>query len=172
MYLVKLNDGAELLVELDETDRGKWRATLDDGSTVDLEVRGRANDGTFVLVVDGTQRAFSIDAVDGERFVLAEGPLATDVEVVHAADVVLEKFGAREAAEAADTETLTSPITGIVLRVETEVGATVERGDALVVVEAMKMENAMSAPRGGVVVETFVEPGQTVFVGDPLVEIE
>ena len=61
---------------------------------------------------------------------------------------------------------------GKVVRVQLEVGATVEKGTGVVVVEAMKMQNEMKSPREGVVVSIKVKPGDTVNAGDVLAVIE
>jgi pyruvate carboxylase subunit B len=170
MYFVKLQDGAEIAVQIAETERGRWQATTADGDTVDLEVKGRGTDGRFVIVVDGRERTFQVDPRTG-GFTLVEDDQRHDVEVAHAADLVLERV-ARNSPDLPETETLTSPITGIVLDVRTEVGTEVDQGDIVIVVEAMKMENSLGAPRSGKVMEIFAEAGQTVFVGDPLVQIQ
>jgi acetyl-CoA/propionyl-CoA carboxylase biotin carboxyl carrier protein len=170
MYFVKLQNGAEIAVQLVQTDRGRWRATTADGNSVDLEVKGRGADGAFVLVVDGVQRTFHVDPRDGSLS-LIEDDVSHDVEVVHAADLVLERAAQSETSRSG-AEMLTSPITGIVLQMPVKTGASVAEGDIVVVVEAMKMENSLGAPRSGTVVEVFAQPGQTVFVGDPLVQIQ
>jgi biotin carboxyl carrier protein len=61
---------------------------------------------------------------------------------------------------------------GKVVRVQTEAGATVEKGAGVVVVEAMKMQNEMKSPREGVVVSINVKPGDTVNAGDVLAVVE
>jgi biotin carboxyl carrier protein len=61
---------------------------------------------------------------------------------------------------------------GKVVRVQIEAGAIVEKGDGLVVVEAMKMQNEMKSPRAGVVVSISVKPGDTVNAGDVLAVVE
>ena len=170
MYFVKLQNGSEIAVQLAQTERGRWRATTADGESVDLEVKGRGADGAFVIVVNGVQRAFRVNPADGS-FTLIEDDTSHDIEVVHAADLVLERAAGVEV-ERSEIETLTSPITGIVLSVPTSAGANVDEGDVVIVVEAMKMENSLGAPRSGTVVEVYAEPGQTVFVGDPLVQIK
>lgn len=170
MYFVKLQNGSEIAVQLAQTDRGRWRATTADGTSVDLEVKGRGADGAFVLVVDGVQRAFRADAHDGS-LTLVEDNESQEVAVVHAADLVLERIGKTDASRP-EVDTLTSPITGIVLEVPAVTGQSVAAGQIVIVVEAMKMENSLGAPRSGTVVEVFAEPGQTVFVGDPLVQIK
>jgi 3-methylcrotonyl-CoA carboxylase alpha subunit len=66
---------------------------------------------------------------------------------------------------------LVAPMPGKVVAVLVEVGQPVQPGTALVVLEAMKMENEFRATAGGVVTEVLVTPGQTVNAGDPLVVI-
>jgi len=65
-----------------------------------------------------------------------------------------------------------APMPGKVVRVQTEVGATVEKGAGVIVVEAMKMQNEMKSPRDGTVVSIKVKPGDTVNAGDVLAVVE
>lgn len=65
-----------------------------------------------------------------------------------------------------------APMPGKVVRVQLEVGADVEKGTGIVVVEAMKMQNEMKAPRAGKVVSIKVKPGDTVNAGDVLAVVE
>ena len=67
---------------------------------------------------------------------------------------------------------IVAPMPGKVVRVQTEAGATVEKGAGVIVVEAMKMQNEMKSPRAGVVVSINVKPGDTVNAGDVLAVIE
>ena len=67
---------------------------------------------------------------------------------------------------------IVAPMPGKVVRVQLEVGANVEKGAGIVVVEAMKMQNEMKSPRAGVVVSINVKPGDTVNAGDVLAVIE
>lgn len=63
-------------------------------------------------------------------------------------------------------------ITGTVWKIEVEVGDTVEEGDAVVILESMKMEMPVEAEDPGVVKEILVEEGQSVSEGDALVVLE
>ena len=60
---------------------------------------------------------------------------------------------------------------GKVVRVLVEGGAKVEKGDGIVVVEAMKMQNEMKSPRAGVVISVNVKPGDTVNAGEVLATV-
>lgn len=55
-----------------------------------------------------------------------------------------------------------SPMPGLVSRVKVEAGQKVKKGDGLVVVEAMKMENEIKSPINGKVIKVEVEPGKAV----------
>ncbi|MBI2898432.1 MAG: acetyl-CoA carboxylase biotin carboxyl carrier protein subunit [Deltaproteobacteria bacterium] len=61
---------------------------------------------------------------------------------------------------------------GRVVKVLAAPGDAVERGQGLVVVEAMKMENELAAPMSGTVRSVHAEPGKTVESGQILVELE
>ena len=61
---------------------------------------------------------------------------------------------------------------GKVVRLIASVGDAVEKGDAVLVVEAMKMQNDLKAPKAGVVKEIKVSEGTTVAAGDVLAVVE
>jgi acetyl-CoA/propionyl-CoA carboxylase biotin carboxyl carrier protein len=66
---------------------------------------------------------------------------------------------------AAGSDAIVSPMQGTVLAVAVADGDTVEPGQVLCIVEAMKMENEVRAPHGGVVAELSVAPGEPVGAG-------
>ncbi len=61
---------------------------------------------------------------------------------------------------------------GRVLKVNVAAGANVSRGQALVVLESMKMEQTIAAPKEGKVKGVYVSAGDTVTRGQTLVELE
>ena len=61
---------------------------------------------------------------------------------------------------------------GKVLQVRVAAGDRVARGDTLVILEAMKMEHAVTAPHDGTVAEVRAEPGQQVEAGAILVVLD
>jgi 3-methylcrotonyl-CoA carboxylase alpha subunit len=76
------------------------------------------------------------------------------------------------AARARETGNLVSPMPGRVRRVEVAAGDRVERGQVVVIVEAMKMEHAIRSPREGIVAAVRFNQGDLVDAGVELVEIE
>ena len=65
-----------------------------------------------------------------------------------------------------------SPMAGLIVDVLTSVGSHVKRGDALIILEAMKMENNILSSKDGIVKAINVSKGQEVEVGTPLIVIE
>ena len=74
-------------------------------------------------------------------------------------------------AGAAGNGTIAAPMQGTILRLLVQVGDEVSAGQAVLVLEAMKMENHLNAEMGGTVKEIRVQPGDTVGTGDVLVVI-
>ena len=62
----------------------------------------------------------------------------------------------------AGKQTVTSPMPGRIVKVLVRPGDEVRQGQALVIVEAMKMENELKSPKAGKIVELYVKEGQTV----------
>ena len=68
-------------------------------------------------------------------------------------------------------ETIKAPMPGLVVAVTVEAGQSIFTGQRVVVLQAMKMENELTAPRDGVVRQVHVQPGQIVEHGQLLVEL-
>jgi biotin carboxyl carrier protein len=68
--------------------------------------------------------------------------------------------------------TVVAPMPGRIVAVSVAAGDAVERGQTVVVLEAMKMESVITAPAGGTVKEVLVSAGQPVRQRQPLVRIE
>ena len=82
----------------------------------------------------------------------------------------MPRFGDPE--KAAPAGSLLAPMPGLVLRVLAEVGAVVTAGQPLLVLEAMKMEQTVSAPAHGVVAELRAKAGEQVSTGQVLAVLE
>ena len=69
-------------------------------------------------------------------------------------------------------ESITSPMPGNILSVNVAAGDTVKKGQVLMVLEAMKMENEIMAPHDAKVAQVLAAKGATVNTGDVLVVLE
>ena len=74
-------------------------------------------------------------------------------------------------AQVSEGTQVTSPLPGNVLAIKVKVGDAVKAGDAVAVVEAMKMENEIAAPCDGVVKQIVKDKGSVVATGDVLLVI-
>ena len=67
---------------------------------------------------------------------------------------------------------IVAQMTGRIIRVDVQAGDEVTEGQILLIIEAMKMENEITAPIGGTVTQVAVAPGGRISEGDLLVQIE
>ena len=65
----------------------------------------------------------------------------------------------------AGTKSITAPMPGTILKVNVQAGAAVKKGDVLMILEAMKMENEIMAPADGTVAAVNVAQGVSVEAG-------
>ncbi len=113
--------------------------------------------------------------VDGRRFsVRVWLPAAATVAPASGAPAARTRPKLTSAASGggAGDGTVSAPMQGTIVKVLVEVGAPVEAGQAIVVLEAMKMENHVNAERAGTVAEIRVAAGDSVGTGDVLAVIE
>ena len=64
-----------------------------------------------------------------------------------------------------------SPLPGVVMELKVSVGAKVKRGDVVLTIDAMKMENEISASKDGTVTAFYVQKGSKVEQGTPIYEL-
>ncbi len=121
-----------------------------DGRTWRIESEGRRSDATAVRRGD---ELTVFHAGQAHAFLVPDA-LALAEEAAHGGDRVA------------------APMTGLVKSVAARPGARVERGAALAVMEAMKMEHTLRSPRDGTVAEVLVAAGEQVAEGAVLITLE
>ena len=103
--------------------------------------------------------------VDEYEALAPVAPAAAPVAAAPAAPVAAPAAAAPAPVAAAAGEQVTAPMPGTILKVNVTQGAAVKKGDILVVLEAMKMENEILAPKDGTVAQVAVSKGATVDTG-------
>ena len=78
----------------------------------------------------------------------------------------------RKAAGGGGKGAVCAPMPGVILEVSVKAGETVERGQQVAILDAMKMHNVIGAPRAGTIAEVFVEAGQNVDHGAAIVKFK
>lgn len=163
-------------VSVEQGDRaGRWRVTVD-GAPHILDV---ARVGEFGLSVLRTVPAENGTVTASRELQICPGPLPGELLVSLGGRVVGVTTNGRRGRRATDAGplghgevTLVAPMPGRVVRVLVSAGETVAPRQAVVVVEAMKMENELRAPRAGRVREVTVTAGMSVDAGCILAVIE
>ena len=84
---------------------------------------------------------------------------------------VAPKAKERPKADLSDSTQVAAPIPGLIAQLQASVGGKVSKGDKLLMMEAMKMQNSVYAPMDGVVAELYVAVGDTVEAKDLLMRI-
>ena len=94
-----------------------------------------------------------------------------EVEIEEISGAAAAAPAAPAAPAAAGGEVVAAPMPGNILAVNVKAGDTVKKGQVLVVLEAMKMENEIVCPRDGTVVSVSVTKGASVVTGEALCAI-
>ncbi|NLK38715.1 MAG: acetyl-CoA carboxylase biotin carboxyl carrier protein subunit [Clostridiales bacterium] len=110
--------------------------------------RGRAN------IIKATEITQSVDAPSAPQ------PTASATE------------RAAVTAPATNAKVVAAPMPGTILDIKATPGKKVNKGEVLLILEAMKMENEIVAPEDGMVAQVFVTKGATVTTGDSLISIQ
>jgi biotin carboxyl carrier protein len=148
---------------------------MGDPQSLRLTVAGRGFEVTFRpisedclwMVVDGkATKVFVTRATEGTLVFLAGRSY-----LVQDADRLAMQAPGRDGHEEIPKE-VTPPMPAVVVRILVSEGATVKRGQGLIVVTAMKMETTLGAPYGGKVKKIYASINQKVAPGDILAEIE
>ena len=153
-------DGEPHLVQIEE-DGGRPAVKLDGRA---LDVDARPMEGFFIsMLVGGKAHEVTVEP-DGDGWRVQVGIEAHRVSFID--PLRPTRAGGKSAAGRTEGLTqITSMMPGKVVRVLVKVGDTVAEGQDLVVVEAMKMENAITAPAAGRVLELKAASGDAVETG-------
>jgi methylmalonyl-CoA carboxyltransferase 1.3S subunit len=121
--------------------------------------------------------------IDSKQYEVDVGVAEPEVPVGHARLQAVESSAARtpvastagppvESSSVVESKVCRSPVSGIVASVVAQPGQTLQVGDVLLVLEAMKMETQVTAPVAGRVAAIKVKAGESVQSGQILVEFE
>ena len=165
-FLAKLADQTYRL-EIEDVGKSVYKISIDGHEfLVDGKKTGRTN---YSLIVDNRSFEIEVDNSEDEYRVLVDGRNYR----VHMVDERRVRVGgAQGGRELHGRQKVSVPMPGKVIAVLVSEGDAVEKGQGLVIVEAMKMENEVRSPINGEVKEIRVEPGETVEGGAVLVMVE
>ncbi len=166
-YVTWLND-REVTVELVELEGARVVARIEDGDDVREHVLNvRRSGGTWVARdAGGTVSRGTVVARDEQRQSITHGFAFGEVRVINERDALL---GGADAGAGGGEVTVAMP--GRVVKVLAAVGESVEKGQSVLIIEAMKMENDVRAKRDGVITAIHVSEGDSVEADRVMMEI-
>ena len=167
MKFVAIVHGKQRTVEIDRAE-GLFRVTIDNAKT--FVVDGFLPGGQSVsMLIDGEAYEVGI-AKKQNQFTVYFYNDTIDFEMIEA-----RKFQASSGALSASTSgplKIHAPMPGKVVKVTVQEQSTVNEGDSLMVIEAMKMQNELKAPKSGTVAKINVKDGEAVSISQVLMVLE
>ncbi len=120
-------------------------------------------------------RVYEVEVEKGNAVIINEyeaidAPKAAPAPVA-AAPVAPQPAPAAAAAPASSVTAVKSPLPGAIMDVKISAGQAVKKGDVVMTIEAMKMENEINAPKDGTITAVHVSKGSKVEQGTPLYDL-
>ncbi len=141
-----------------------------DGVTYTVDFESVGDQPVFSLLIEGRSFEGLVYPQDDEWQVLLHGTLYT-LQIEDERERRLRAAGGGELAEKSEFQ-LKAPMPGLVVEIPVEAGQMVEKGDVLLILESMKMQNELKAPRAGKVARIRVEIGDTVAQKQTLLTVD
>jgi biotin carboxyl carrier protein len=165
IYKVKIDDKS-YQVSIDQDSRIAYI----DQKRIPFNFTGLSDGNHYSLLIENKIYNFFIERSE-QGLDICYGSVSVHAEI---SDEKTERFknlmGASR--EISATISLKAPMPGLVLKIEVEPGQLVKKGDGLVIIEAMKMENELKAHSSVTVKEIKVKPGQPVEKNQVLILFE
>ena len=124
----------------------------------------------YLIKVNGNQYEVEVEEVKVESAAVASTP----VKAAPAAPAAAAQTAAapkKDTAVPQGATTVNAPMPGTILKVNVNQGDSVKKGQVLLILEAMKMENEIPAPKDGIVASVNVGKGTAVSAGDVMISI-
>jgi propionyl-CoA carboxylase alpha chain len=142
-----------------------------DGERVSAAVKWQPGQPLLEARIDGQEAIVQVERSPGSAFRLAHGGVVRRVQVL--SPRAGELLGLMPAKTAPDTSRLLlSPMPGLLSAITVMPGQEIKAGEALAVVEAMKMENVLRAERDGRIARIRASPGDSLAVDQVILEFE
>jgi biotin carboxyl carrier protein len=143
-----------------------WRCRLN-GKEFPLDVVSPQT-GLLSILVDGESHEVRQESAAGQSVIVVDHQRFTAV----VRDPRSYRFRRNRPEGAQGVQKIAAPMPGRVVRILAQVGTAVEAGQAVLVIEAMKMQNELKAPKKGKVTKLNVKEGAAVEAGQTLAEVE
>lgn len=160
-------DGQELNVHVDSIE-GKGNL---EGNAFDFDI-SKQNGHFYHLEKDGkTYNVQVLPGDDAKKPKIRVNGLVYDTELIDKYDELVKSLGMEKFTKV-EIKELKSPMPGLVIKLDVKVGDTIAKGDPIMILEAMKMENVIKSRGEGKIASITVKEGQAVEKNELLVSFE
>jgi len=153
-------------MKIEQAAGGDYRVLIDDDE-YQVDARRVGGGAILSLLVEGRSYEIHVAGSKGDYHVALVGS-AFEVKLE---DELASRVASDGAGRAADVRSIVAPMPGLIVEMKVKEGDRVESGQAVAIVEAMKMQNELSAPGPGTVSEVHVKKGDAVASGQPLITL-
>ena len=165
-FIAKLGD-QNYTVEIEEIGKSLYRVSVDGNEIlVDGKKTGRSN---YSLIINHRSFEVDVDITETEYRVLVDG---RNYHIDLVDERRMRVGGFQSGIQLQGRQNISVPMAGKVIAVLVNEGDQIEKGQGLVIVEAMKMENEVRSPIQAEVKEVKVKAGQAVVSGELLLVVE
>jgi biotin carboxyl carrier protein len=152
-----------------QQEEGKW-IIGNNQAAIDIS---EASGGVLSVLYNGKSYEAIVQSVDrkAKELKLSINGQSFNIAIQEPIDTLLHELGL-DLAASKKVEPIKAPMPGMVLKVLVEPGQRLEKGDGILILEAMKMENVLKAPAAATVKSIRIEERTAVGKGDVLIDLE
>lgn len=169
MLKVKVGDKTEFEIEFDNKSPGRGKINKNSFDWDIIEVKNNS----FHIIKD--HRSYKVEVIKADfgekKFLIRVNGNKYDLEVKDRFDELLHKLGL-DKSDSNKINEIKAPMPGLVLKIMIEEGSKVKKGEPVLVLEAMKMENILKSPCDGIVKSCNAEKGKSVEKNEVLIRFE
>ena len=154
--------------------KGEFQSNLSKEKLNEFEVLEINHEKNEIILQKGSQKFHCKILKKNNKdqlFVIKINGNISTIRIVKAVEKTIEKLGINKKSQQ-NINILKAPMPGLILKLMVKVGDQIKEGEALIILEAMKMENILSSPVDGTIKEIKVKPQQTVEKNNVLINFE
>ena len=169
MLKVKVRNETEFEIEFDAKSSGRGKINKNSFDWDVIEIKNNS----FHIIKD--HRSYNAEVIKADfsekKFIISVNGNKYDLEVKDRFDELLHKLGF-DKSDSNKINEIKAPMPGLVIDIMVEENSKVKKGEPVLVLEAMKMENILKSPCDGIVKSCNVEKGKSVEKNEVLIRFE
>lgn len=165
MYKIKVNDSQEMSLVIND------EQIIVNDTPLAFDIR-QLQETAYSVIVNNKSYTLFVEQVDKAKKTITirvNGTIYT-AKINEPIDVLLTNMG-MDMSKMQKTEPIKAPMPGLVLKILVEEGQQLKKGDPVLILEAMKMENVFKAPNDATVKAILVQTGKAVEKGEILIDL-